>query len=248
MRSEENSRGSEFQKIKEGYLTEEPDYNSASDIVKTANEFSDAGAEFWDMSTIASEEDTARKQKKKEKRKGHQSLVRKMSYMVASTVAVVVLSMTLGGTIEQNVVTAGGSVDGDLRFSIQWNEQDNNHDDLDAHCIEPGGYEIFFGNANVLSPAQGVLDVDIIQPSDSVAVENIIYADRKEMEEGTYQLAVHCYSKRDGVGGFKAQIEIMGIIYNFKYEGEMEQGDTIVVAEVTLQNGRLSLDNKLDKK
>ena len=66
MRSEENSRGSEFQKIKEGYLTEEPDYNSASDIVKTANEFSDAGAEFLDMSTIASEEDTARKQKKKE--------------------------------------------------------------------------------------------------------------------------------------------------------------------------------------
>jgi len=245
MRTEENSRGSEFQTITEGYLAKEPNYNSVSDIAKPVNEFSDAGAEFSDMKEHVSEDVTEGEHAKKEKQKRHQSLVRRMSYMVASAVAVVVLSRTLGGNIEQNVISAGGSVDGDLRFSIQWNERDNNHDDLDAHCIEPGGYEIYFGNANTLSPAQGMLDVDIINPGDSVAVENVIYADRKKMEEGTYRLAVHCFSKVDGTDGFKAQIEIRGIVYNFKYEGKMESGDTVVVAEVTLENGRFTLDSKL---
>ena len=32
---------------------------------------------------------------------------------------------------------------------------------------------------------------------------------------------------------------------NFKYEGKMESGDTVVVAEVTLENGRFTLDSKL---
>ena len=52
MRTEENSRGSEFQTITEGYLAKEPNYNSVSDIAKPVNEFSDAGAEFSDMKSL----------------------------------------------------------------------------------------------------------------------------------------------------------------------------------------------------
>lgn len=37
--------------------------------------------------------------------------------------------------IKQNVKNAGGNVDGVLRFSIMWNEDQNDNSDLDAHCI-----------------------------------------------------------------------------------------------------------------
>ena len=48
--------------------------------------------------------------------------------------------------IKENVKSAGGKIDGVLRFSIQWNENGKDNSDLDAHCIEPNGSEIYYEN------------------------------------------------------------------------------------------------------
>lgn len=149
--------------------------------------------------------------------------------------------------IRENVKSAGGSVDGVLRFSIQWNDLDDDMNDLDAHCQEPNGSHIYFGNCRKprVSRMGGQLDVDIQFPQTGVpAVENITWPDKSRMRPGTYRFWVRNYANRGGRKGFRAEIEFDGQIYNFDYPTEVVRD--VLVAEVTLsKDGTFSIDAKL---
>ena len=148
-------------------------------------------------------------------------------------------------SMKENVKSAGGSVEGDLRFSIQWNDISRDSCDLDAHCIEPNYYEISFRNKRQLSPSKGMLDVDIISPSAGTpAVENITYADRKRMTDGEYRFFVHYFSGRPN-NGFRAEIEFDGQIYSFESKENNPSGGRVEVATVTLKNGQFTIKEKL---
>lgn len=149
--------------------------------------------------------------------------------------------------IRENVKAAGGKVDGVLRFSIQWNDKPDEWDenDLDAHCVEPNDFEIYFGNKRDLSTC-GNLDVDIIRPIRyKAAVENITWPDIKKMEEGEYSFYVQCFSSRGGKTGFRAEIEFDGNIYSFNYDKPLHGGQNVAVAKVTLKDGKFSIKELL---
>lgn len=116
-------------------------------------------------------------------------------------------------SIKEKVKNAGGSVDGILRVSLSW----HNHDDLDLHIIEPGGYKIFYPNKRKISPSGGMLDVDMNAGYGSTRepVENIFWT-RNPTKNGKYKVIVNNFSKREETNsGFEIEIEYNGEVYTF---------------------------------
>lgn len=138
-------------------------------------------------------------------------------------------------SMKERVKSMGGKVDGVLRFSICWNEDGDNNNDFDAHCIEPTGNHIFYPcKMPKIHSSTGRLDVDIIYPSGNVAVENITWTQRDKMPRGIYKFYVNNFSHRGGRSGFKAEVEFDGQIYAFEYPRELRRWEDVDVAEVTL--------------
>ena len=145
--------------------------------------------------------------------------------------------------IRANVKDAGGNVEGDLRFSIQWNDTDKHSpNDVDAHCFGPNRTHIWYGEKHDYVNG-GFLDVDIINPViGKAAVENIAFADRKRMYPGEYRFYVHMFNNRGGKDGFRAEIEFDGNIYQFNYDKDLPQDRKVHVATVTLdENGNFTI-------
>ena len=134
-------------------------------------------------------------------------------------------------TLKKNVKNAGGNVEGVLRFSIQWNEDRENNNDFDAHCVEPSGFQIYYGKPRNTT-TKGELDVDIRHPGDKVAVENITWPELSRMQEGKYVFKVHNFAHRGGRTGFTAEIEYNGEIYSYTYAQELRQDEVVIVAEL----------------
>lgn len=134
-------------------------------------------------------------------------------------------------SMKARVKAAGGNVEGVLRFSLQWNENGDNQNDFDAHCVEPNGDHIWFKNKGCRHPSSGMLDVDIIHPS-QIAVENIAWTSIERMQEGVYLFYIHNYTHRGGRSGFRAEIEYNEQIYSFNYQKELRQDESVIVAKV----------------
>lgn len=150
--------------------------------------------------------------------------------------------------IKANVKSAGGKVDGVLRFSLQWNDVEPDENDLDAHCQEPKGGSYIFYMQRVSHRTGGNLDIDIINPKKNVpAVENITWPDKRRMIPGDYKFMVHCFTYRGGRGGFRAEIEFDGQVYRFDYAKPMRSREKIAVATVTLhEDGTFTIKEHLD--
>lgn len=146
-------------------------------------------------------------------------------------------SWAYGGNItdsmKERVKAAGGKVDGIIRFSLQWNENHDNRNDFDAHCKEPNGNHIWYGNEGHRHPSSGMLDVDIIHPGPKeVAVENITWSNLDKMQEGVYTFWVNNYSHRGGRSGFSAEIEYNGQIYSYEYAKDIRHSANVIVAKL----------------
>lgn len=151
-------------------------------------------------------------------------------------------------SFKENVKKAGGKVEGVLRCSLMWNDDERapNLSDLDLHCIEkcPALFkldnEIYFGRKN--SPTSGNLDVDITYPQ-GVAIENIIY---QQLPTGTYTFFVHNFQKRENASGFKVEIEFDSQIYSYVYPEPLGYSKDIIIAKISHIDGKTTITHLLE--
>jgi hypothetical protein len=136
-------------------------------------------------------------------------------------------------SIKERVKSAGGKVDGVIRFSIQWNDGEHNNCDYDAWCQEPQGMpKIYYGNRRNASTT-GNLDVDITSTTKGrPAVENITWSEEAKMKTGKYIFSVHNFAARTGDAGFTAELEHDGEIRSYVYNKPLRQGNIIKVVTV----------------
>jgi hypothetical protein len=94
----------------------------------------------------------------------------------------------------------------------------------------------------------GVQDVDYTPaaPEGYVPIENITFPDLGKMPEGTYVCKIHNWSLRPPTqGGFKAEIEFDGQVFEYEVDRPLKNKEWVTVAEVTLSKGKFSIEHKL---
>jgi hypothetical protein len=147
-------------------------------------------------------------------------------------------------SLKEEVKKAGGNIDAVLRFSIQWNEKGENNDDLDAHCRDPSTH-VYFSSKGPHNNT-GHLDIDITNPGEKIAVENITYTDKSKMMKGDYLMSVKNFTNRGGKGGFRAQIEFDGKIYDYDYLEYLKGGREVQIATVHFDGVNFSLKDSME--
>ena len=161
--------------------------------------------------------------------------------------------------LAQMVEAKGGRIDGVLRCTHSWNELEPNQSLMDAHVFMPGckfhdrlsGHFSVAGrrvgwNCRKDNLSGGVQDVDYVQaaPKGYTPVENITFPDITKMPEGIYTYRIHNWNFRQTGGRGKAEIAFEGNVYQYIYPAT-EQNKWITVAEITLKNGKFTIEHKL---
>ncbi len=165
------------------------------------------------------------------------------------------------------VQAAGGRVDGVFRFTHSWNHDASvrNGSLMDLHVFMPGndtkpenavhddygnGHRVGWNNRNH-RPSGGTQDVDYtnVAPEGHTPVENITFPDLQKMPNGRYICKIHNWRERPpNKGGFRAEIEFQGQLYEYEYRQPLKNKEWVTVAEVTLKGGIFSIKHHLQPK
>lgn len=167
----------------------------------------------------------------------------------------------IADSLRQRVASAGGRVDGVLRFSHSWNHIGRNASLMDLHVFLPGssphrdgkndgypsGQRVGWNNRNDHTSG-GVQDVDYTSaaPEGYIPVENITFPSMSRLKDGLYTFKIHNWALRSPTtSGFKAEIEFDGQVFEYEHTQPLGQKEWVTVAEATLKNGKFTIEHKL---
>jgi hypothetical protein len=161
--------------------------------------------------------------------------------------------------LRRRVQEMGGRVDGVLRFSHQWNYDKRNASLMDLHVFLPGSSKHEDGchdqyptgrrvgwNRRQDSQSGGIQDVDYVNPAPEgyVPVENTTFPTMEKLPEGEYVFKIHNWSLRQPMhGGFRAEIECGGQVYQYEVIRPLKHKEWITVATATLKGEMFTVNH-----
>lgn len=162
------------------------------------------------------------------------------------------------------VQAKGGRVDGAFRFTHSWNHKGRRNGSLmDLHVFMPGNSKSFDKNDETYGRGRrvgwncrddhqsgGRQDVDYtsVAPAAYVPVENITFPDLDRMPDGKYKCAIHNWNLRtptDATGGFMAEIEFGGQVFEYDYPKKLAHHEWVHVATVTKKGREMTIEHHL---
>lgn len=114
---------------------------------------------------------------------------------------------------------------GSVEISLIWHD----YNDLDLHCIDPDGAEVFFGKKT--APSGGWLDVDMnvggrggTHSADNPAVEHIRWP-LEHAPTGRYRVYVHHFARHEGKNPTRFEVDVLANGERKEFSGSISAGD-----------------------
>jgi hypothetical protein len=128
-------------------------------------------------------------------------------------------SLVFSGELASRLQREGAKT-GDVQISLMW----NNFNDLDLHCIDPPGEQIFFGHKRSRSGGELDVDMNATLPLSDKPVENI-YWPRGGAPAGKYQVFVNHYANHGSPDptDYRCEVGVQGKVQ--KFAGSLAHGD-----------------------
>jgi len=109
---------------------------------------------------------------------------------------------------------------GDIQVTLLW----NNYNDLDLHCIDPSGQEIYYLNKS--SSIGGLLDIDMNAGGNrsNEPIENIFWA-KGNAQKGHYKVMVNYYANHGDHDPTDYKVRVVIDNQSKEFEGSLTKGD-----------------------
>ncbi|MCE9565108.1 MAG: hypothetical protein K8U57_24010 [Planctomycetes bacterium] len=137
--------------------------------------------------------------------------------------------------IQKRLDEAGGK-SGQLQFTLIW----NNRNDLDLHCTDPNGVEIFYNHTKA-EKSGGHLDVDRNVGGETLTpIENIYFP--SNAPPGRYRVYAHHFARKGSPDPTEYTVNILIENRRLSFEGKISSGDDKrLIHEFTLPGLRVAV-------
>ena len=138
-------------------------------------------------------------------------------------------NLIFSNPVMRQVMDTRGAHTGSIMIGLLW----HNDNDLDLHCVDPSGEEIYFGHKTSRSGGKLDIDCNVGPPYQNPGAEHI-YWESGHFPTGTYKVFVKNYANHGGADPTAFEAEILAQDQHIPISGEIGRDQSSPVSTFTI--------------